>query len=181
MKSHGSSNDPNKSQLLEQLYIQYKRLMYHVSFEILHDQYLAEDAVQAAFLKLAKNKFSIESVLCNKTKYFMVIIARNASFEIYNSKKRDNVVSEETLQRIPDESQTPLDNILRYESIQSAMKTIDTKYSDIVVMRYSYGYSLSEIATLFGISEQLVRVRLHRAKKMLIDKLNEEQSSYETI
>ena len=118
--------------------------------------------------------------MCNKTKYFMVIIARNASFEIYNSKKRDNVVSDDELQRIPDDSAAPLDNILRYESIQNAIKTMDTNYSDIVVMRYLYGYSLLEIATLFGISEQLVRVRLHRAKKMLIDRLNEEQN-HETI
>ena len=54
MKSHGSGGDPNKSQLLEQLYTQYKRLMFHVSYEILHDPFLAEDAVQAAFLKLTK-------------------------------------------------------------------------------------------------------------------------------
>jgi len=173
-------NAPGKAELLEQLYTQYGRLMYHVAYEILRDPYLAEDAVQSAFLKLTKNTFSIDSVSCNKTRYFMVIIVRNISIEIYHAKKKNALLfEEEELSAIPDDAQSPLDNILHdegIETIQRMLRAMDTKYSDMIMMRYFYDYSLSEIAALFNISEQLVRVRLHRARKMLVEKLIEEQS-----
>jgi len=51
---------------------------------------------------------------------------------------------------------------------------MDAKYSDVLQMKSLYGLSNSEIANLFDVSEQLVRVRLFRARKMLMEKLNEE-------
>ncbi len=179
-----SGRDKNKIQVLEQLYVAYGKLMYHVSYGILHDSYLAEDAVQTAFMKLTKNNFNIDSVICNKTKYFMVIIVRNASIDIYNQHRRENLYLEDELSNITDDAASPLDSFLSRESlsgIQHALKTMDTKYSDVAVMRYVYDYATLEIASLLGISEQLARVRLHRAKKMLVENLKKERLSDEYI
>ncbi len=45
------------SDKLERLFNKYYRLMYYVANKILQDNYLAEDAVQAAFLKLIPNLY----------------------------------------------------------------------------------------------------------------------------
>ncbi len=45
------------SDKLERLYHKYYRLMYYVANKILQDNYLAEDAVQTAFLKLIPNLY----------------------------------------------------------------------------------------------------------------------------
>lgn len=62
---------------LEALYIKYCNDMFRVAYRVLKDWYLAQDAVQTAFLKLADNLDKIDEINCNKTRAFVVIIVRN--------------------------------------------------------------------------------------------------------
>ena len=57
----------------ELLYEQYRKLMKYIAFGILHDEYLAEDAVHDTFLKLTKYLDNIEDTRSSKTKSFIVI------------------------------------------------------------------------------------------------------------
>ena len=172
--NNGTSIEKNK--VLEQLYVEYAKLMFYVAFDILNDQYLAEDAVQTVFLKLEKNKFKIDSISCNKTKSFMVIITRNIAVGIYNARKKEATTYDaDELNEIPDDKMLPLDVIVSNESIMDihdALSSLDSKYSDILLMKYFSNYTNAEIASFFNISEELVRVRLYRAKKLLIKKVN---------
>jgi RNA polymerase sigma-70 factor (ECF subfamily) len=156
--------------------------MYHIAFGILQDHFLAEDAVQTAFLKLEKSRFMLDSISCNKTRAFVVIIIRNIALQVINSKRRERVLFEnDEIARLPDIAALPLELIISDESIErivSHLNSMDAKYSDVLQMKSLYGLSNSEIANLFDVSEQLVRVRLFRARKMLMEKLNEE-ASYE--
>lgn len=166
-----------KHELLEQLYIQYAGLMFHTAYRILQDQYLSEDAVHTAFLRLEKNNFKVCSISCNKTKSFLVIITRNIAINIYNEKKKEtSAYSEDGIaETLPDSDSLPLDVVISNEGvtcIKDALKTMDQKYSDVMLMRYFSDFSIPEIASLFNISEQLVRVRLHRARKKLIEQLS---------
>ena len=165
-----------KHKLLEDLFEKYNKLMYHVAYQILNDKYLAEDAVQTAFLNLGKNNFKIDTVLCNKTRAFMIIITRNYAFQIYNKRKKEVILKEEEISEISDESNLPLNIIInneRRDEISRELAKIDIKYSDVLIFKYFYDYSFSEIASLMNISEQLVRVRLYRAKKLLLQQLTE--------
>lgn len=42
---------PEEKSLFEQIYLEYRGLMYHVAYEILHNDQDAEDAVHQAFVK----------------------------------------------------------------------------------------------------------------------------------
>ena len=44
---------PEEKSILEQIYLEYRGLMYHVAYEILHNEQDAEDAVHHAFVKIA--------------------------------------------------------------------------------------------------------------------------------
>lgn len=46
---------PEEKSKFEQLYLEYKGLMFHVAYEILHNEQDAEDAVHQAFVKIAEN------------------------------------------------------------------------------------------------------------------------------
>lgn len=46
---------PEKKSLFEQIYLEYRGLMYHVAYEILHNDQDAEDAVHQAFVKIVEN------------------------------------------------------------------------------------------------------------------------------
>ena len=41
---------PEEKSLFEQIYLEYRGLMYHVAYEILHNDQDAEDAVHQAFV-----------------------------------------------------------------------------------------------------------------------------------
>lgn len=79
-------SDENKQKFMR-LYEQYKDLMYYVANGVLHDEHLAEDAVQEAFLRIARNFSKIGDVPCHQTRNFVVIIVRNVSLNILDTKK----------------------------------------------------------------------------------------------
>jgi len=63
-------SDEEKDQF-SQIYNTYRNLMHFVARRILNDDYLAEDAVHNAFLKVVKHLDKIkEDLYCHKTKNF---------------------------------------------------------------------------------------------------------------
>ena len=46
---------PEEKSQFEQIYLEYRGLMYHVAYEILHNDQDAEDAVHQAFVKIVEN------------------------------------------------------------------------------------------------------------------------------
>lgn len=93
---------PEEQSKFEELYNQYRKLMYLCAKEILKDDALAEDAVQDAFLKIIYNFHKIGEVNCNRTrtKRFVVIVVENISIDIYRKERKMQRVPLETLEEI---------------------------------------------------------------------------------
>ena len=89
----------------------------------------------------------------------MVIITRNIAISIYNARKKEATTYDcDELEEIPDDKMLPIDVVVSNESIleiQDALSSIDSKYSDILLMKYFSEYTNAEIASLFNISEEL--------------------------
>ena len=51
----------------------------------------------------------------------------------------------------------------KYDLIE-ALKSMDTKYRDVLFLKYIYGYSVKEIADMLDISESNVTTRLNRGR-----------------
>jgi RNA polymerase sigma-70 factor (ECF subfamily) len=60
-----------------------------------------------------------------------------------------------------------------YQMILSGISELSEKSSSVLKLIYIYDYSDREIAELLNISQENVRVRLHRAKTALLQKLTE--------
>lgn len=172
-----------KNHILEALYEKYRYLMYYVALEILHDNALAEDAVHSAFLKLTKMKFKIDKIESHKTRAFMIIVTRNVAIDQYNKRKSQEVLLiDEEVADMPNQEPLPLDIVIskaNIQNIQQALDVMDIKYADVMLLKYFYDYPDNEISMLLGITEQLVRVRLHRAKKLLVQILAEGVDDFE--
>lgn len=56
---------PEEKTKFERLYLHYRALMYHVAYQILHNESDAEDVVHSAFVKIAEHmkKFPTRCVL----------------------------------------------------------------------------------------------------------------------
>lgn len=83
---------PEERSKFEQLYLEYKGLMFHVAFDILHNEQDAEDAVHQAFIKIAENIKKIDEPMCPKTHSYVVTIVENQSIDQYRKQQKRQTV-----------------------------------------------------------------------------------------
>lgn len=166
-----TSEDKSK---FEDLYNQYKATLITVANQILKDTELSEDAVHEAFLSLARNMNKISGKNCIQIRNYLIIIVRNASYRIYNKHKKEICIDE------IDENILDLQNIevnvedkAAQQKLMKIIKTIDEKYSDVLILKYFYDLPDKEIAKSLGISLENAKIRLYRGKNMLKAKLLE--------
>lgn len=173
-----SDKDKDK---FEQIYINYKGSMFKVANAILNDVGLAEDAVHQSFIKIMNNLHKIDDIFCNKTRAFIVIIVRNTAIDMYRKRKKHNIIYLENIEKEPiDENISPPGFVIAEESFElmkNNISKIPQIYSDVIVLRYINGFTNSEIAKTLNISNGNVRVRLHRARKMLLEIIKKEASN----
>lgn len=163
----------------EQIYMQYRQLMYYVAYSILQDRQLAEDAVHESFLKIIDHLDKFSEISCNKSKGLIVVIVRNISLNLFNRRKKfaqialdDVAYTLESAEISPEDFVTAADG---YRLLLQCISKLGHKYTDPLYLKYVYHYDDNEIAEMLHISSDHVRVRLHRAKKKLREILGEEE------
>ncbi len=78
--------------LFEQAYYEYRDRLYFIARQYLRDDLLAEDAVQEAFLHIAKSFYRTDAELCQKTLHLYVCIIRNVCIDMIRKKNRRVVI-----------------------------------------------------------------------------------------
>lgn len=73
---------PEEKSKFEQLYLEYRDLMFYVANGILHNQQDAEDVVHESFLKIIKIIGKIESPKSPKTKNLIVIVTERTAIDL---------------------------------------------------------------------------------------------------
>lgn len=161
--------------LAERIYLTYKSKMYSIAFSILRNREDAEDAVMDSVYKIVKNISVFNGIDKSKTESLIVIIVRNTAINRYNyNKYREYDPIDGATMLIPDDSPNPADNIIeqeQYNELLNKIRSLDSLYRDVLLMKYLYGYDNATIASLAGVSESTVRVRLMRARKLLDEML----------
>lgn len=164
----------------EEAYRQYAKIGFYYAREILHDDALAEDALQEAFISLARNLDKIGPVDCSKSFNYFVTIVKNTSISILRKQRRANLVpleGEESLVQLPDPAPGPEQAALAkasYEQLLAAIRVLKPEYQAPLLLKYANGYTEAEIARLLGVTVSNVSVRIYRAKKKLIPMLERE-------
>lgn len=169
---------PEEKAKFETLYYTYRRTMLHIAMQILKDHQLAEDTVQEAFLRLAKNFSKIGEVNCPRTRLFVVVIVRNIAITMRADYQKREVIE------IPDAPipmayslEEDIFDKIAYEQILSAIQTLPFIYRDVLYLQCVEEYKLTEIAKLLGIEVETVKKRPARQKKLL-EKLEEDKDEH---
>ncbi len=168
-------SDDDDKRYFEELYLKYRQDMYRIAYSILHNKEDSEDAVHQAFLQISENFDRIRSIPCQEMKPYFVIIIRNASYNIYNkNKKRADFDTESETSG----SLIELDYFEKcdYEKLVKKISQLPQKYKDILFLRYVEEFSVKEIARMLDITENTVWKRTERAKIMLKELLEKEES-----
>jgi len=173
--------NPDNRLKAERLYEKYRYLMYSEAYKILHDERLAEDAVQQSFIKIINNLHKIDENNCPRTRNFMVIICVNVAKSMCKKRlylnKRDDLTDDMDAAEITDTGNDPLDILVDKDSVKQiarAIEALNPIYRDVLLLKRAYGYGPKEIAGLLEIPEETVKKRLARARKALSRVLEKE-------
>ncbi len=152
---------------IEKAYKLYEQKMYHVAYSVLHDEGLAEDAVQEAFIKLMKHNVYFAEPESDDCKRYMITVIKNSSINTYNKKKKEQEImyfpgSDTDIKNISSK-----DGVEEYGDIEELASRLPEKYYSVVNCLAIKNLSVKETASELGITEANVRKRFERAKLML--------------
>ena len=164
---------PSQRQRLTDMYEKYSRRMFTAAKRILNDDHAAEDAVQNAFVSVAKKMHLVndkdEDALCG----YLFAVVKNESYLILRRTKQAEPL--DTLPDLPSGEDTEFEVSERdaYEHAVSLLMNMDDAYRAPLFLNVVMGYSTKETAEVLKRPESTVRVQISRAKHMLAQQMKE--------
>lgn len=169
-------------ELVRSLYEKNELLLYNIAYKILKNRSDAEDTVQDAFVRVINHLEKIREIDCNETRFYLVIIVKNISLNMLKKKQRhpeidiDEAYDVQTSENL---EETTLAEISA-EEIRNALRELSDNDYEILFLYLVKEHNPSEIADLIGISANLARQRIFRARKRLIKLLGKRGITNET-
>ncbi len=150
------------------MYERYRPSVFAYCRRILGNPEDAEDTVQDVLIKV-RNEID---TLRNGTlfKHWLFRIARNEA--LLKIRKRHPI--EDIDPNLSWDAETPLEGYERKETstiVQALLKDLKHEFREVLILREFDGLSYSEISKIVGISEDLVKVRIYRARNAMTEKL----------
>lgn len=153
---------------LEQIYEAYRGLMFYTAKKLLDNDQDAEDAVQDAILKLAKNIDQISDPVCPKTRAYIVLTVESVSIDLLRKRSRQPTVPLEETPGLAADYKGG-------NALARCILALPAQDREILLLRFWQGYSVQEAARMLGISGAAARKREQRAKKKLEALCREEE------
>lgn len=171
----------NQKELEKYIYT-YGKDLYSFCCFVTHNRQEADDLYQDTFLKLYE--ISEKVIILNNPKSYLVAIAVN----LYRNYKRKlsirqrivgtEISVEDTELEIAAEGESQEEQVIRSEEqlmVRRAVNKLPDKYRIPILLFYMEGLPLADISGILKMSEGTVKSRIHRAKKILKQKLEDMQ------
>jgi RNA polymerase sigma-70 factor (ECF subfamily) len=154
------------------VYNRYRNRVYGFAYRMLGVQSIAEEITQEAFLVLIRHperydptRGSLLTFLCAVTRNFILSHFKHRGYSFEESY--------EELNFIPANNETeadPLSSLLEQElaeKISECMERLPGLQREAIVLREFQGLSYEEISIVTGVTVNVVKVRIHRARQIL--------------
>lgn len=145
----------------------YKGLVFTILFRMTSDYDASEDLAQETFIKAFMNIRKVKDA--GHFKPWLCTIARNTARDHFRKVKRTPSVSLEEVQEQPGNSN--IEGTRRRVIIQEALARLQARDRLVLTLVYYQGSSLAEVAGIMRMSENNVKVCVHRARKRLRQQL----------
>ena len=162
-------NDEDRAKF-ERLYKKYAAPMKCYAAKIVNDEYIAEDIVHEAFIRIARHIDGIDESDSHKTNSFIVIIVRRLCIDNAKLKRRQNEIPfDEEFDRNFDLGSSDVSNFdeVEFSALVDIIKGLPDMYRDVLMLKFYHGYSNKEMADMLKISEPAIRKRIERARDLL--------------
>lgn len=159
----------------EEAYYEYKGLLHYIAKKFLQDEHRAEDAVQEAFLRIAKNFHKVGNVKTTNTKNFFILITRRVCLNLLEREEKFSTATEEEISLF-ENSYTPgslPDSFAGEAELIRQILSLPESMRSVLYLQAVYGFNAKETANLLGISVGAVWKRTSRARAILKKELEE--------
>jgi RNA polymerase sigma-70 factor (ECF subfamily) len=154
----------------------YKMKVFNLAFSFTRDEALADDLAQEVFIKaffgLPKFRFKSEfgtwlyRITVNHVKDYLRKKGRMRKMPFENLREIQSVEEDEVTRKEKEQTMEQ-----RKKLVHRCLQTLPEKYKVILTLRDIQGFPYEEISNTLKISPGTVDSRLHRARKMLREKL----------
>lgn len=152
----------------EKIYKLYSQELINISYGYTKNFDDSFDIVQNAFYKLftSNKKFKTN----NDEKYWLIRVTINESKDFLRKKKKTTIVDTEILDTIQKDSKN---NNEKIQLLKMLIRKLPEKYKSVIILHYYDLLPIKEISIILNISENAVKKRLERARKMLKEEMEE--------
>ncbi|MBQ4426109.1 MAG: RNA polymerase sigma factor [Lachnospiraceae bacterium] len=152
-----------------ELYDQHAGRMFRLASAILRNPHDAEDAVQEAFLTVARKKDFYAAMSKEKLAAALTVIVKSRAIDILR-RRTESADMDLIGQTLPDAAVSVTSGILLEEAIAS----LPGRQRDVLLLSCADGFTTAEIAEMTGLTRENVRKLLYRAKKQVRAYMEEE-------
>ena len=146
---------------MTRLITMHKGLVFTIAWRMTNDYHASQDLTQETFIKAFLNIGRVKNG--EHFKPWLCAIARNVVRDHMRKVKRSQAVSFEAVKDFHGESN--IESTRRRVVIQDALAKLAERDRMMLTLTYYDGLSLSEVAQVMKISENTVKVCVHRARK----------------
>lgn len=154
---------PEERLRFEELYLQYRDLMYRTAWKVLRDRGEAEDAVHNAFLRVIRHFSRFQNAPAADLAPQLVVIARNEAISLL--RKRREASPLEDWDGFAETAEAAAD----YDALVDTFTRLPPTYRAALELKLLEGCSDGEIARRLGLSKSAVSTRLSRGRRLLRD------------
>ncbi len=158
--------DDSQRNELAAFYKKNKRVFYKIAYSNLHNRQDTEDAVQEAFMCIAKKPKLFFNIPEEKRASYVNVMIRNISFRIWNKKQKTEENQTELSGDIVDESASTeeiITSLYSCEEIYRFMDALPEGEKAALYLKVYFDMNYSHIAKTLGISEEAAKKRASRA------------------
>jgi RNA polymerase sigma factor (sigma-70 family) len=151
--------------------------MYRLALRLSGDEHDAEDLVQDLAIRLYPRLDELEKVECLRP--WLARVLHNLYIDAIRSKNRRphgyiDKDSDRHLAELRDQSDTPEGRFEQGDlqrELAASIATLSEEHRSVVIMHDMEGYTLNELTGILGVPLGTLKSRLHRARRMLRDRL----------
>lgn len=159
-----------KREQLGELIIASEDTMYHVAKTLLYNDADCADAIQETIVKAFTKIHTLKSDAYAKTWLIRILI--NECYGIMRKEK--NIVSLEAYTMKEKCSENGTMDAAQKVDLYNAIVHLPEESRITIILYYIEGYSIKEIAEMFGVSESAIKNRLARAREKMKGELTKE-------
>ena len=145
----------------EQIYNQYYKLVYYVSYNLVKDQELAQDIMQDTFISFMNHIEDYDEQ--GKVKQYLTTISKNLSLNALKKKINKEILDEDAISLYSSQD-------MELEKVKLKLtlnNTLSTEESNIVTLKILYDYSFKEIGEELNQSLGQIQAKYYKALEKL--------------